>query len=236
MISEAIVLAGGFGTRLREVVSDVPKPMALVNGRPFLYYLFRYLREFDIRRVVLSTGYMAETIPAYFGHSFEEMELVYVKEETPLGTGGGIRLALQQCAGPTVLVLNGDSFLDVDLFSFAEKHHELRAAASLAVREVEDGSRYGTLSIENDRITAFREKSPETKGAASINGGVYLLERELFLEKTPGEKPFSIENDFFAPHCSDLFFTAFGSSGYFIDIGVPEDYFRAQHEFASFRY
>lgn len=236
MIREAIILAGGFGTRLREVVSDVPKPMAWINGKPFLHYLFRYLENFDIERVIMSTGYMAETIENYFTTQHGDIAITYVREHTPMGTGGGIRLALEQCEDQHVLVLNGDSFLDVDLLAFAEQHHEKQAAASLAVRRVEDGSRYGTLQIENERVIAFREKSPDTSGEAWINGGVYILDRDQYLAQTLPEKNFSIETDFFAPHTGDMNFHAFACEGYFIDIGIPEDYYRAQHDFTAFRY
>lgn len=233
MISEAVVLAGGFGTRLRTVVSDVPKPMAPVNGSPFLHYLLEYLAAAGIKRIVLSVGYMADKVKDHFGKQFCNMEIAYCYEENPLGTGGGIRLALEKCKTETVLVLNGDSFFAVPLAEYYAAHKKSGADASLALREVEDGSRYGTIDLKNNRVTAFREKSESMQGAALINGGVYLLNRSFYLSHTPAATAFSIEYDFFAKQAATAHLNGFVSSGYFIDIGIPEDYARAQLEFGE---
>lgn len=230
MITEAVILAGGFGTRLKAVVSDVPKPMAPVNGSPFLHYLMEYIAAAGITRVVLSTGYMAEKVRAHFGHTYCGMQIAYCEEKTPLGTGGGIRLALEHCHTNHVLVLNGDSFFAVPLEEYFEAHNESEAVASLALRPVEDGSRYGTISLEGSRVTAFREKSADITGPALINGGVYVLNRAYYLGATPAGAAFSIEYDFFAKQATEAHLHGFVSSGYFIDIGIPEDYARAQLE------
>ncbi|MCU0432579.1 MAG: nucleotidyltransferase family protein [Bacteroidia bacterium] len=230
MITEAVVLAGGFGTRLKTVVSDVPKPMAPVNGSPFLHYLLEYIAAAGIKRIVLSTGYMAEKVRDHFGSNFCNMDIAYCEEKTPLGTGGGIRLALEQCHTQTVLVLNGDSFFAVPLEEYFKAHQHSDAVASLALRPVDDGARYGTITLEDNRITAFREKTEEVKGSALINGGVYLLNREFYLANTPAGVAFSIEYDFFAKKAAEAHLHGFVSSGYFIDIGIPEDYARAQLE------
>ncbi len=229
------MLAGGLGTRLRQVVSDVPKPMAPVAGRPFLEYLLRYLRHHRIHTAVLSVGFKAEAIESRFGMRFGSLDLAYAKEAEPLGTGGGIRLALERCQTPQVAVINGDSFFDVDLAQLYRLHQDNRADATLALREVPDTSRYGTIELEGSRVNAFREKSAEHSGPGFINGGIYLLGRERYLSETPAV-PFSIEQDFFAPNTRRLNFQGLVSTGYFIDIGVPEDYQRAQHEFADFPY
>ncbi|MGL5890919.1 MAG: nucleotidyltransferase family protein [Bacteroidia bacterium] len=233
MITEAVVLAGGFGTRLRTIISDVPKPMAPVNGSPFLHYLLEYLAGAGIKRVVLSVGYMADKVKAHFGSHYCTMDIVYCYEENPLGTGGGIRLALEKCKTETVLALNGDSFFAVPIAEYTEAHKESGADASLALREVKDGSRYGTIDLKDNRITAFREKSESVHGTALINGGVYLLNRAFYLSHTPESTAFSIEYDFFAKLAGTAHFNGFVSSGYFIDIGIPEDYARAQLEFGE---
>ena len=236
MIKEAIILAGGFGTRLREVVKDVPKPLAPVNHKPFLDYSLRYLSHFEIERVVFSLGYLAEKVITQYGDHFNTMELVYKVESEPLGTGGGIRLAMQECHSEDVLVLNGDTFFDVDLHSFYNKHSDSFADASLALRKVEKAGRYGTLQLgEFDRICAFKEKQPENSPGL-INAGVYLLNREIYTEETPSEKNFSIEKDFFEKKHSKLNLFGFTYDDYFIDIGIPEDYNKAQHDFKAFKY
>ncbi len=231
MIKEAIILAGGFGTRLRPLVSDVPKPLAPVNGKPFLHYLFVYLQRYGIEKAVLSVGYMAEKIEAHFGKNYLGIAISYAYENEPMGTGGGIRLGMEQCSGAHVLALNGDTLFDVPLDDFFEAHLGGSSDATLALRIVHDSSRYGTIALDGKRITAFREKNPEVTGEALINGGVYALRRKTFLGITEPKKAFSIEQDFFAEHADKLWLQAFPCEGYFIDIGVPEDYARAQHEF-----
>lgn len=236
MLKEAIILAGGFGTRLREVVADVPKPMAPVNQKPFLDYLLKYVAHYGIERVVLSVGYMADKIKEHYGTSFEGIEIIYSVEKDPMGTGGGIRLALEKCRDYDILVLNGDSFFDIDLNSFYNKYSDAIADGALALRRVDNAARYGTLALgEMDMISAFKEKSGEEKPGI-INAGAYILSRDLFLEETEGGKNFSIEKDFFEQKLNNLNFYGFTFQGYFIDIGVPEDYKQAQNDFKTFKY
>lgn len=235
MIKEAVILAGGFGTRLRPVISDLPKPLAPVNGQPFLHYVFAYLAQYGIERIVLSVGYMSEKIEAHFGKKYLGIEVDYAYEEEPLGTGGGIRLGMEKCRSAHVLALNGDTLFKVPLDRFFEAHLGGAPDASLALRKVEDGSRYGTIQLDGKRIAAFREKSPEVKGEALINGGVYLIRRKTYLGITEANKAFSIENDFFAKYADRLWLQAFPCEGYFIDIGIPEDYARAQVEFGDLK-
>jgi D-glycero-alpha-D-manno-heptose 1-phosphate guanylyltransferase len=238
MIDEAVVLAGGFGTRLQSLVSDVPKPMAPIAGRPFLEYLLRYLRHYGIARVVLSVGYKAEHIRGHFGDRFDGIEIGYAQEPQPLGTGGAVRLAITQCQGEQLLVLNGDSFFDVDVTKMAGMHNDEQADASLALRRVSETSRFGRIELadsDSTRIIVFREKAPHSEGQGLINGGVYLLNRATFLQNT-GTGAFSIEHDYFASHVGRLAFRGFISEGFFIDIGVPKDYLRAQDEFSTFAY
>jgi D-glycero-alpha-D-manno-heptose 1-phosphate guanylyltransferase len=236
MIKEAIILAGGFGTRLQEVVKDVPKPMAPINNIPFLDYLLKYLAHYGVKRVVLSVGYLSDKVIMHYGNSFEGMEIVYSVEEEPLGTGGGIRLAMQQCQSYDVLVMNGDSFFKIDLVSFANRHSDYMADASLALREVPNASRYGTITLsEFAKISAFKEKSSHSK-PGMINAGVYLLNHDTFIEETPAGKKFSIEKDFFEKKVDKINLHGFTYDGYFIDIGIPEDYKQAQHDFKTLKY
>lgn len=231
-----MILAGGFGTRLQSVVSNLPKPMAPVNGKPFLHYLMLYLKRFGIKNIVLSVGYLGEKIKTAYGSSFEGMELDYAFETTPLGTGGGIRLSLEQCKSGTVLVLNGDSFFNMDIAAFFLAHEKTSSRASLALRHVEDAARYGTILLgQEGKINSFREKNgvPEP---GLINAGIYLLDRDHFLKHTPAGKNFSVEKDFFEPESAKGGIFGFEYNGYFIDIGIPGDYARAQHEFKEFKY
>lgn len=236
MLQTAIILAGGFGTRLQTVVKDLPKPMAQVNGEPFLNYQLRYLNHFGIKHVVFSTGHLSEKISDYYKDEFLGIKISYAKEETPLGTGGGIRLALEQCAETNVLVLNGDSFFDVDLNLHFSQHSTHKADCSLAMRRVENAARYGTIKANGLRkIYAFKEKDGEEKQGL-INGGVYILNKDVFLQHTEANKNFSIEKDFFEKKVSELNIFGFEYQGYFIDIGIPEDFSKAQKDFVKFEY
>lgn len=236
MLQEAIILAGGFGTRLKTVVSDVPKPMAPVNDKPFLDYHFKYLAHFGIKKIVLSVGYLSEKIIENYGSNFNGIEIAFAIEKEPLGTGGGIKMALQQCTAPEVLVLNGDSFFDIDLRSFYDKHSDGISDCSLALRRVSNASRYGTITLDEfDLIEDFKEKTDIDK-AGIINAGVYILSRELYNEETPNKKSFSIEKDFFEKKLNEISMHGYIYDGYFIDIGIPEDYKKAQHDFKTFKY
>jgi D-glycero-alpha-D-manno-heptose 1-phosphate guanylyltransferase len=236
MLQTAIILAGGYGTRLQSIVSDVPKPMAPVDGEPFLNYQLYYLKQAGIKKVLLSVGHLSEKIKTYYGNAFKGMAVDYVKEETPLGTGGGIRLAMEQCSDDEALVLNGDSFFETDLPEFYKLHKNGAADCSLALRHVTNAARYGTIQLnQQHRIVSFKEKS-ETTAPGLINGGVYILNKKLYLSSTRAGKNFSIENDFFAAKVSQLNIKGFEFNGYFIDIGIPEDYLKAQHDFKGFKY
>jgi D-glycero-alpha-D-manno-heptose 1-phosphate guanylyltransferase len=236
LITEAIILAGGFGTRLQSVVSDLPKPMAVVNGKPFLDYQLFYLKHFGIKKVILSVGHLHEKIVSQYKNNFEGIEIDYAIETTPIGTGGGIRMAIEQCNPGSAFVLNGDSFFDIDLNSFSNQHLASRADCSLALRKVENAARYGTVNLSgHSKIISFKEKTGEVKPGL-INAGIYLLEKEIYLQKTEPAKNFSIEKDFFEKKLSELHVFGFEYDGYFIDIGIPEDYIKAQNDFKGFKY
>ncbi len=236
MLKEAIILAGGFGTRLQAVVSDVPKPMAPINNEPFLNYVFDYLLHYKIEHVVLSTGYLADKISDYYKNEYRGIKISYTKEETPLGTGGGIRLAMTKCYTSDVLVLNGDSFFDVNITDHFNNHISKQADCSLALRKVFNASRYGTILLGiGNAIETFKEKD-NIEQTGLINGGVYILNRKLYLSKTNEAVPFSIEKDFYESRINELHIFGFEYDGYFIDIGIPEDYNKAQTDFKNFKY
>jgi D-glycero-alpha-D-manno-heptose 1-phosphate guanylyltransferase len=236
MTRTAVILAGGFGTRLQAIVKEVPKPMADVSGEPFLTYQLRYLHHFGFENVIFSVGYLSEKIRAYYGDKFRNMKLGYALEHSPLGTGGGIRLALGMADEKQCLVLNGDSFFDIDLRGFYTLHRERKSDVSLALREVNDASRFGTIATdEHNRVVSFKEKENQNIPGI-INAGVYIIDREIFLGNTPANKSFSIEKEFFQPFSATLKLCGFKFSGYFIDIGIPEDYVKAQDDFKGFKY
>ncbi|VVC76499.1 D-glycero-alpha-D-manno-heptose 1-phosphate guanylyltransferase [Aquicella siphonis] len=226
---QAIILAGGLGTRLRQVVADVPKPMAPIQGEPFLAHLLQYLKRQGITRVIFPIHYMGETIRAYFQSQYAGMEIFYAQEESPLGTGGAMvnALPLLRDAHEPVFILNGDTFLKLDYQAMYEQHEAEKSVLTMALRSVEDCARYGKVMTNGRYIAAFREKGEA--GPGLINAGVYLIHPGLF---TPFELPssFSFEHDFLLPHLNQLKPRAFVANDYFIDIGIPEDYARAVSE------
>lgn len=225
---EAIILAGGFGTRLRHIVPDVPKPMAPVDGRPFLRYLLDDLTSKGVDRIVLAVGYMKEVIIEYFGDCYRGAELIYSPEDSPLLTGGAVKQALAHCREDSVFVVNGDTYFDVDLKSMAEFKAEKNASFVLAARPMSNFDRYGTLALDSSgRILKFCEKMPTECGI--INGGIYLMDRGFLADIEA--QTFSLENDVLEKVVGLKELFAFISKGYFIDIGVPVDYEQAQTDF-----
>jgi len=228
MMREAIVLAGGFGTRLAHIVSDVPKPMAPVCGKPFLQFILDDLACKGVRRVILAVGYKKECIETYFGERYAGMELIYSPEDRPLFTGGAIRKAMSCIEGDRAFVINGDTYFDVDFDAMELAHRKNNAVLTIAVKPMKDFERYGTVEKDGEcRITAFREKQPCKKG--EINGGIYLLEKAEMLAIE--EEKFSFETAYMEAHVNVKAMYAFRSDGYFIDIGIPEDYAKAQRDF-----
>jgi len=234
-ITEAVVLAGGFGTRLQHIVSDVPKPMAPINGTPFLSFLFKKLIAAGIEHVVLSTGYLHEKIESYFGDSFESLRISYSREEEPLGTGGAIFLAMNKTETDNVYVLNGDTLFDIDFRTLGKLHAIHDAFLSVALREEEDVSRYGSVLINKaGKITAFTEKN-ESQGKGLINGGIYVLNKKQFLRLEMPAK-FSFEKEVLEKLYKNTSFYGLVCQAYFIDIGVPDDFRRAQVEFPKLEF
>lgn len=225
---EAIILAGGKGTRLRSVISELPKPMAPINDRPFLEYVIDSLERGGVDRIVLSVGYRHESIVDHFRAEYRGVRLDYSIEDEPLGTGGAIKAALARCNDEYVFVLNGDTFFDVDYRKMFDRTLESTPDLMIAVKELENFDRYGRLEIVNGRVERMREKEFCAKGF--INGGVYCLKRDL-LDGVGSEK-FSFERDFLERFDGKIL--AFESLGYFIDIGIPSDYERARLELKNF--
>lgn len=223
---EAIVLAGGFGTRLAHVVPDVCKPMAPVAGRPFLRFIMDQLAAAGFDRAVVADGYRREQIEGFFGPAYRGMAIEYSPEETPLLTGGAVKRALSRCESDWVFVLNGDTWLDVDfeLIEAAAANVPDSISAVIAVKRMRDFERYGTVDVDAaGSLTAFHEKRPCEEGL--INAGVYLLRRDA-LNNMP--EKFSLESDYFECVVCDGALRAVECIGGFIDIGVPEDYELAQ--------
>lgn len=226
---EAIILAGGFGTRISTVVKDVPKPMAPVNGKPFLQYVLNYLIDFGFERIILSVGYKKEVIKDYFGNHYKDMAIQYCEENKPLGTGGGIKKALSFAQEEQVFVLNGDTMSKIDYQQFLEDHLEHKSSLSLALKPMKDTGRYGIVKTNNaNRIVEFCEKQSSQQG--NINAGIYIVNTRIFDNLTFPEK-FSFEKDFMEKMVDKINISAFCYDGYFIDIGIPEDFYRAQAEF-----
>ena len=225
--SEAIILAGGMGTRLKSVVSDLPKPMAPIDDKPFLEYMLSYLSASQIRHVVLSVGYKHETIKAHFGEKYADMKLTYAVEEEPLGTGGAIRFALNYIEGDHTLLLNGDTFFKINLDDLRQFYFAHDPDIAMSVKLMHDFSRYGTVELNESRVTGFISKQPVNMGY--INGGLYMMKSNLFDRYDLPEK-FSFEVDFLEKYVSNLHISAMKSSDYFIDIGIPEDYEKARKE------
>ncbi|MCX6250979.1 MAG: nucleotidyltransferase family protein [Bacteroidetes bacterium] len=230
---EAIILAGGFGTRLKSVVDDIPKSMALVNGHPFLEYLLNYLTGQGIHKVIFSVGYKNEQIRDYFKDHYKGMQICYAIEDEPLGTGGGIKNAFMQVDGDLAYTMNGDSLFRLDFSAMHKLHTTSVADITIALRYFTETDRYGTVKIDDNRkITGFIEKI-EGLGGGYINGGVYLINRSFF-EKQDFPQKFSIEKDCFEKFCKEARIFGYLSRGYFLDIGIPEDYQKAQDDFKRF--
>ena len=229
MNSDAIILAGGFGTRLSDLARDIPKPMIQVNGRPFLEYVLDYLQRQGIKNVILSTGYLSEVIEAHFGKSYHNIKISYSVEDKPLGTGGAIMAALRLAGSPDCLVMNGDTLFLADLNDLERMHREKNADISLLLRNVDNVGRYGAVNIDKyNLITGFSEKEV-SKREGLVNGGIYMIKKES-LSKLKMPSVFSLEKDLFSALPRKLKLYGLESDGYFIDIGTPEDYMKAIDE------
>lgn len=228
---EAIILAGGFGTRLGHMLNDVPKPMAPVNGRPFLRYIIDDLYEKGISKIVLAVGYKKETIIEYFGNNYKGIETVFSIEDLPLQTGGAIKKALCYCTSDDVFVINGDTFFNVNLIDMLNFKRQLKVPLVIATKLMHRFNRYGTVKVKDNRIIAFEEKQYKESGL--INGGIYLIDRTILNDFEKDR--FSFETDYLQNMVSVLSMYSYESEGYFIDIGIPEDYIKAQNNIEIFK-
>jgi D-glycero-alpha-D-manno-heptose 1-phosphate guanylyltransferase len=235
---EAVILCGGLGRRLRSVVPELPKCLAAVGDRPFLEYVLLQLRGEGIRNVVLCTGYRSEHVADYFETGKRwGMSLTYSIEKKALGTGGALKKAAAYLHGSPFLALNGDSILDVNLAEMVAFHQANQALVTIALAQVESGERYGNVDTDADGcVTAFREKGARAttsvatmETTARINGGIYVLDSKALAEIPSAPPPVSLEAEIF-PRLTGRRVYGYPSSGYFVDIGVPEDYAKAQRE------
>jgi D-glycero-alpha-D-manno-heptose 1-phosphate guanylyltransferase len=223
---KAIILAGGKGTRLQSVINAVPKPMALIAGKPFLEYLILQLKSYSVHDIILSVGYKKESIISFFSNGSKwDVNISYISEKTPLGTGGAIQEAFRFIDDQHVLVMNGDSYINVNVSHYLNWHFTKNRIASIVVTKIDSTSRYGTVELDiEDRISKFTEKG-ERKGSGWINAGIYVFHRSIFENKLP-IKFCSLEKEIL-PNLIEKEIYGYRCQGAFIDIGTPESYKQA---------
>jgi len=233
MKREAVILAGGIGSRLKTVVNDRPKPMALINNKPFLYYLLSNLKKEGFQHIILAVGFKHKIISDFFGNSFKEMDISYAIEDKPLGTGGGILNALKYAREKRTFILNGDTYFPVPFGEMEKLADKKVSDLVIALRKLNDVSRYGTISVNSQkRVVEFIEKT-NNKEPGLINGGIYLIKNSSFLA-LPFPEKFSFEEDFLMAKFNEKQFFGIPFNSYFLDIGIPESYQQAQTDFLNF--
>ncbi|MFC1786449.1 NDP-sugar synthase [Halobacteriota archaeon] len=228
---KTIILAGGLGTRLRKIISDKPKPMAQICGKPFLEWQIELLKRFNLRDIILSVGYMSNEIKNYFGNGKKfEVHIEYVEEEKPLGTGGALKNAESYVVNEDkFMVMNGDTYLLTDFTDFLSFHEEKKGLATISLANInEENHRYGAVEInEHCIITKFIEKSEKNFG--SINTGAYVFDLDIY-SYMPAKEVFSIEYDLFPKIVETNRIFGYKTNCYFRDLGTPEDYERIKKE------
>ena len=221
-----VILAGGLGTRLRDAVPDIPKCMAPVAGRPFISHVIDYLRMQGVQHFIFSLGYKWDVIENYLINHYSTLDYTVVIEHEPLGTGGAIHLAIQKARGENVLIANGDTLFKADVRSLLSFHQIHDAACTLALKPMQNFDRYGVVETdENGKVISFKEKQFYENGL--INGGVYILNKEKFLQHAFDQK-FSFEKDYLEKYYAEGNIYGSVQDDYFIDIGIPKDYNKAQ--------
>jgi len=223
-----LILSGGMGTRLRDTIPDMPKVMAPIAGIPFIYYLIKNLEKKGITHFVFLLGYKHEIISNYLNAEFAHINKTYVVEDSPLGTGGAIHNGLKYCKKDQVAIANGDTYFDVDTIQMELLHSNMRSDCTLSLKPMKNYDRYGSVLFDNNfLVTDFIEKKQTEEGY--INGGFYLLNKNSFLKYSLGNI-FSFEKDFLENKIlyKKLYVTI--HEAYFIDIGIPLDYSKAQYE------
>jgi len=229
--TQVIILAGGLGTRLRSAVPDLPKCMAPVNGKPFIAYIIDNFLQKGIQQFILSLGYKHESITDFIQQAYPQINIQFVIEKEPLGTGGAIRLACEAATSKQVIATNGDTMFKVNVNALLQQHISENADCSLSLKPLKNFNRFGVVELDNEhRITSFKEKQQYAEGL--INGGVYAIDVQSFLQTQLPEK-FSFEKDYLEAFYSAKKMIGFIDDAYFIDIGIPEDFQQAQIDFAS---
>ena len=220
---KAIILAGGMGTRLKGVIKDIPKPMAPVGGKPLLEYLFLQLKRWEITDVILSVGYKREVIKSYFGNGHQfGINICYVEENQPLGTGGALKKAISLNDDPRFIVMNGDSFFDINLSDLIMYHTSKPSITTMCLAFVKDNGRYGSVEINNDgMIVAFQKEGTNSPGF--INGGIYLINHDIISYIPEGQ--ISFEGHVLPLIKKDNLLYGKIFDNFFLDIGIPKDYF-----------
>jgi D-glycero-alpha-D-manno-heptose 1-phosphate guanylyltransferase len=221
---EAIILAGGLGTRLKSIVHDTPKPMAIINGKPFLNYILDQLDDQNFDRVILSVAYQANYIIKYYSNQYKNLKIEYSIEEEPLGTGGAIKKSLELVLGDYSFIINGDTYIKIQASMLETLWGKSKRPIILGI-EVENTERFGKILVKNNNLVGFKEKGINGKGI--INGGLYIFPKSI-LSDYPKDTYFSIESDFILKKYKEVLFKVLISKSKFIDIGVPEDYYLAQ--------
>lgn len=229
---QAIILAGGFGTRLKSIICDTPKPMAKIDEKPFLFYLVSKLHQYKFKKIIFSVHHLKEKVMEYFGTNFFGIEIEYAIENEPLGTGGAIMNSLNYISfDEPVFILNGDSFFNIDLTIMMDFHLNKKADFTISLKSMQNPTRYGLVEInENGFVKNFIEKS-NNYDFGYINSGIYIINPKIFAKFILPTK-FSFENDFMCKYFNKILINTFKSDDYFIDIGVPEDYIKAQNNIA----
>jgi mannose-1-phosphate guanylyltransferase len=232
---QALVLAGGEGTRLRPLTHTVPKPVMPLAGRPFLTFMLDWLRGHGVDDVLLSCGFLAHAVEDVLGDRYEGMRLTHVHEDEPLGTAGPVRLAADEgLLADRLFILNGDVLTDMDLTAQLAFHEEKNAKATLALIAVEDTASYGVVPTDEDgAVTEFLEKSPGPAPTNRINAGAYVIEREV-VERIPAGRAVSFEREVFPGLVGNGLY-GYMSDGYWIDIGTPERYLESTYDLLSGR-
>lgn len=227
---QAIILAGGFGSRLKTVVNEVPKPLAPISNKPFLYWLIIYLQQQGITNFIFSLGYLHQQVKDFLANNFSHLAYECFVEDEPLGTGGAIKFCIKNSTQKDILIVNGDTFFDLNIKDFYQFYQQTQSQCSIALTPMEDFDRYGSVEINAENvIVKFKEKTYCQNGF--INTGLIFFNKEVFLDKTKSlPQNFSYEKDFLEPNIANLKVTGYITNGYFIDIGIPEDYFRANKE------
>lgn len=230
MRKQCIILAGGLGTRLRSVVPDLPKCMAPVNGKPFINYLIDFLITQGVNNFIFSLGYKHEFFEPVLKNLPSKVNFQLSTEKEPLGTGGAIKLACSKALSENVIVTNGDTLFKSNIHSLLDFHFKNKADCTLSLKPMKDFDRYGVVEInERGSVKIFKEKQFYKKGL--INGGVYALNVSKFLSEDLPEK-FSFEKDYLEQYVDQRKIYGISQDEYFIDIGIPQDYKRAQEELA----